>query len=427
MVTDLAIKDYRPRIADGILRKKLASAGAVVIRGPKWCGKTETALQAAKSALMMQDPDEKGNNLLLAEARPSLLLQGEKPRLLDEWQEAPQLWDAVRFAVDRERAKGQYILAGSATPTSKPSHSGTGRFAFMDMLTMSLAESGDSTGQVSMARLFEQGGEGIEAHSDSTIETVAALTCRGGWPAVALDEVSEASLETAYEYLTAIAEEDISRPDNVARNSQYARVIMREYARCTATQTTHATIRKDLKSRGTELSRETVDTYIATLRKLYVVQDLSAWEPSLHARSRITKTPKRHFADPSIAVAALGASPASLLKDMSTFGLLFESLCVRDLRVYAQPLSGEVFHYRDETGLEADAVVVLRDGSYALFEMKMSARLVEEGAQSLKKVADKIDTGVMGAPSFCAVLTPGGYAYRRDDGVYVIPITCLGA
>lgn len=424
MVEDLAIRDYRPRIADALVRKKLASSGAVAIRGPKWCGKTETALQLAESALMMQDPDERENNLLLAETKPSLLLQGDKPRLIDEWQEAPQLWDAVRFAVDRERCHGGYLLTGSATPAKKPSHSGTGRFSFVDMLTMSLAETEESTRQVSLSQLFNEGGE-IEGFSGANVEDIAALTCRGGWPAVALDGVSESSLETAYEYVTAIAEEDISRADNVARNPQHARVIMREYARCTATQTTHAAIRKDLKARGTDLSRDTVDSYIATLRRLYVIQDLSAWEPSLHARSRVTKTPKRHYVDPSIAAAALGASPDSLLKDMSTFGLLFESLCVRDLRVYAQALGGDLFHYRDETGLEADAVMTLRDGNYALFEMKMSARLVEEGAKSLKKLAGKLDIGIMGAPSFSAVITPGGYAYQREDSVYVIPITCL--
>lgn len=241
----------------------------------------------------------------------------------------------------------------------------------------------------------------------------------------ALSDRGPLSLEMAYDYVSVIAEEDISRADGVDRNAQYARLIMAEYARCTASQAAQTTLRKDLKARGTELSRDTVDSYIATLRKLYVIQDLSAWAPSLHAKSRITKSPTRHFADPSIAAAALKASPESLMRDMSTLGLLFESLCVRDLRVYAQALKGEVFHYRDESGLEADAVVALRDGRYALFEMKMGASLIDAGAANLLKISEKINTGVMGESSCCVVLTPGGYAYRRNDGVYVVPITCL--
>ncbi|WP_165044632.1 ATP-binding protein [Adlercreutzia sp. ZJ138] len=423
MVPDLAVFSYKARIVDALLAEKLSYAGAVVIRGPKWCGKTETALQHACSAVMMQDPDTRKNNLLLAETKPSLLLRGNKPRLIDEWQEAPQLWDAVRFAVDRERVSGGYILTGSATPQKKPQHSGTGRFSFLDMLPMTLFESGDSTNEVSIADLFD-GGE-VDGFASTDVEVIAYLVCRGGWPVAALYQSGSLALEMAYDYVSAIAEEDISRADGVARNAQYARVIMAEYARCTAMQTTQTTIRKDLKARGTELSKDTVDSYIATLRRLFVIQDLSAWAPSLHSKSRITKSPTRHFADPSIAAAALRANPSSLLQDMSTLGLLFESLCVRDLRGYGQALKGEVLHYHDGSGLEADAVLSLRDGRYALFETKMSARLIDEGAANLLAIAKKIDTSVMGSPSFCAVLTPGGYAYQRKDGVYVIPVTCL--
>lgn len=424
MVVDLAIESYRPRIADRLLEQKLAYAGAVEIRGPKWCGKTETALQHVESAVMMQNPDERANNLMLAETKPSLLLKGAKPRLIDEWQEAPQLWDAVRFAVDREKAAGGYVLTGSATPYAKPQHSGTGRFSFLDMLPMSLYESGDSTGEVSLGSLFD-GASDIEGNAVSDVESVAYLTCRGGWPRAVTIGDRDASLEMAFDCVNAIAEEDISRVDGVSRNAHYARIIMQEYARMSATRATQTSIRKDLKARGTELSRDTVDSYIAMLRKLYVVQDLSAWEPSLHSKSRISKAPTRHYSDPSIAAAALGASPQALLRDMSTFGLLFESLCVRDLRVYAQAHHGSVLHYHDESGLEADAVIALRDGRYALFEAKMSARLVDEGAANLVKLANKINGNVMGSPAFCAVLTPGGYAYRRADGVFVIPITCL--
>ena len=424
MIAELSTSHYLPRIADGLLASKLSHAGAVEIRGPKWCGKTETALQVAASAVLMQDPDSREANISLAKTKPSVLLRGEKPLLVDEWQDAPELWDAVRFAVDRERTPGSYILTGSATPYASPAHSGTGRFAFLDMLPMTLLESGDSTGEVSLQALFD-GAEDVDGFSSSDVETLAYLTSRGGWPWSVVGSDGAGSLETAYDYLAAICERDISKVDGVERNSSYARQILREYARVTATQAKQSSIRSDLRQRGTELSRDTVDSYIATLRRLYVIQDLSAWSPSLRARSRITKTPARHLADPSIAVAALGANPDSLLHDMPTFGLLFESLCVRDLRVYVQVLKGEVLHYKDEGGLEADAVISLRDGRYALFEMKLGTWEIDEGADSLRRLSGKVNQDVMGPPSFCAVVVPGGYAYRRDDGVFVIPITCL--
>lgn len=425
MILNLAVKDYRPRIADGLLAAKLSHAGAVEIRGPKWCGKTETALQVAASAVMMQDQDMREANLRLAKTKPSVLLRGEKPLLVDEWQDAPELWDAVRFAVDRERAAGSYILTGSTTPHAKPAHSGAGRFSFLDMLPMSLFESGDSTGEVSLRAIFD-GAEDIDGVSAADVEDIAYLASRGGWPWAVVGLEGDASLEVAYDYLAAICERDISRADGVERNPQYARVILREYARVVATQAKQTAMRSDIRQRGTELSRDTVDSYIATLRKLYVIQDLSAWTPSLRARSRITRTPTRHFADPSVAVAALGASPKSLLRDLPTLGLLFEDLCIRDLRAYAQPINGEVLHYHDESGLEADGVISLRDGRYALLEMKLGAWEIDEGAANLLKLARKVDGDVMGAPVFCAVLVPGGFAYCRDDGVFVIPITCLG-
>lgn len=430
------MKTYLPRIVDADLTERLSYAGAVAIRGLKWCGKTATAEQQAKSAVFMQDPDERDNNQILANTKPSLLLAGSKPRLIDEWQEAPQLWDAVRYAVDRSDEPGQFMLTGSATPQEKPRHSGTGRFSFLDMRTMTLYESGDSTAEVSLRMLFGRACQGedrtasadeeeIGGYSSKDIENVAYLICRGGWPRAVTTESERASLRMAYDYLDAIAEEDISRVDGVSRNSQYARVILQAYARCSATQADMGTVRSNLKARGSDLSKDTVHSYVGALRNLYVIEDMPAWSPSLHARSRITTTPVRYFADPSIAVAALGATPGLLLKDMSTCGLLFESLCARDLRVYAEALGGRVMHYHDNTGLEADAVVVLPDGRYALCEVKMGAKFIEEGACSLKKLAGKIDRGIMGEPSFLVVITPGGYAYRRDDGVYVVPITCL--
>ena len=424
MVPDYATTDYRPRVTDELLSFKLSHAGAVEVRGPKWCGKTETALQIANSAVFMQDQDMGERNRLLARTKPSVLLRGEKPLLIDEWQEEPQLWDAVRFAVDRERERGSYILTGSATPHVKPAHSGAGRFSYLDMLPMSLYESGESTGEISLAALFD-GAEEIEGYSRSDAEDLAYLVSRGGWPWAVVGPQGDPSLETAYDYVTTICEQDISRADGVERNPQYARLIMQEYARVTSTQAKQSSLRSDLRQRGTELSRDTVDSYVAALRKLFVVQELSAWSPSLRARSRVTKTPTRHFADPSIAVAALGANPGSLLRDLPTLGTLFESLCIRDLRVYAQPVHGEVLHYHDETGLEADAVVALRDGRYALFEVKLSDWEIDAGAAGLLKLRDKVDRDIMGPAAFCAVVVPGGYAYRRADGVFVLPVTCL--
>lgn len=417
---------YLPRFADALISQKLEYAGAVEVRGPKWCGKTQTSLKLAASALMMQDPDKRNDYRVLAQTKPSVLLAGDAPRLIDEWQEAPELWDAVRFAVDRAEEPDRFLLTGSATPGVKPSHSGTGRIVSVDMFPMSLAESGDSTGEVSLRSIFDDPAA-IEGHSSCDVENIAFLICRGGWPRAVTSKNQESSLEMAYDYVSAIAEEDVSRVDGVARNVQYARLIMREYARCSSTLTAQSTILKDLKKREIDLSKDTVNGYLAALRRLYVIQELSSWAPSLHAKTRITKSPTRHFVCPSIAAAALGASPSTLVMDTSTMGLLFESLCVRDLRVYAQAIKGEVFHYHDQAGAEADAVVQLRDGRYALFEVKLGAAFVDAGAKSLLRLAEKIDQTVMGAPAFCAVLTPGGYAYQRDDGVLVLPITCLTA
>ncbi len=423
----LNAKKYLPRLTDTLVQRKLGYAGAVEVRGPKWCGKTQSALQLSSSALMMQDPDKRGDYQMLASTKPSVLLEGSAPRLIDEWQEAPQLWDAVRFAVDGDERPGRFILTGSATPTARPSHSGAGRIVSVDMGPMSLAESGDSTREVSLAALFDGGGDGVPGRPDCDVERMAYLVCRGGWPYAVTRAKGDSALDMAYDYLATIAEQDISRADGVARNPQYARLVMAEYARLSSSQATQSTILKDLKSRDIDLSRDTVNGYLAALRRLYVVQELSAWTPSLHAKSRITKTPTRHFTCPSIAAAALGASPRSLLLDTSTLGLLFESLCVRDLRVYARALGGEVFHYHDEAGREADAVVQLRDGRYALFEVKLGAAFADEGAASLKRLVEKIDTSAMGEPAFCAVLVPGGHALRRDDGVLVVPVSCLDA
>lgn len=416
--------EYMPRIADELLASKLRQAGAVVIRGPKWCGKTETALKHSKSALFMQDPDHRMSNQMLAESKPSILLRGEKPRLIDEWQEAPQLWDAVRFSVDREREIGLYILTGSATPKEKPRHSGAGRMSFLDMRTMSLYESRESTGEVSLLALFDTL-EDIEGVSNGDVETIAFQVARGGWPSAVTMTDRSAAMETAHNYLTAVAEEDISNVDGVSRNPDHARLVMRSFARCVGSQMAVSSMSKMVNAQGSEMSRPTFSAYLGALRNLSIIEDLNAWEPSLRAKARISRTPKRYFADPSLAAAALGASPDTLLKDMPTLGMLYEALCIRDLRVYAQKNYGQVFFYRDNAGLEADAVVVLRDGRWGLVEIKLNQSQADAASDSLRRVANKVDQTIMGAPSFLLVVTADGYAYRRNDGVYVVPIGCL--
>lgn len=416
--------EYMLRIADDLLAAKLRQAGAVVIRGPKWCGKTETALKHSKSALFMQDPDQRMNNQMLAESKPSILLRGEKPRLIDEWQEAPQLWDAVRFSVDREREIGLYILTGSATPKEKPRHSGAGRMSFLDMRTMSLYESQESTGEVSLLALFDAP-EDIEGVSNSDVETIAFQVARGGWPSAVTMTDQSAAMETAHNYLTAVAEEDISNVDGVSRNPDHARLVMRSFARCVSSQMAVSSMSKMVNAQGSEMSRPTFSAYLGALRNLSIIEDLNAWEPSLRAKARISRTPKRYFADPSLAAAALGASPDTLLKDMPTLGMLYEALCIRDLRVYAQKNHGQVFFYRDNVGLEADAVVTLRDGRWGLVEIKLNQSQADAASDSLRRVANKVDQTIMGAPSFLLVVTADGYAYRRNDGVYVVPIGCL--
>ena len=416
--------EYMPRIADDLLAAKLRQAGAVVIRGPKWCGKTETALKHSKSALFMQDPDQRTSNQMLAESKPSILLRGEKPRLIDEWQEAPQLWDAVRFSVDREREIGLYILTGSATPKEKPRHSGAGRMSFLDMRTMSLYESRESTGEVSLLALFDAP-EDIEGVSNGDVETIAFQVARGGWPSAVTMTDQSAAMETAHNYLTAVAEEDISNVDGVSRNPDHARLVMRSFARCVGSQMAVSSMSKMVNTQGSEMSRPTFSAYLGALRNLSIIEDLNAWEPSLRAKARISRTPKRYFADPSLAAAALGASPDTLLKDMPTLGMLYEALCIRDLRVYAQKNHGQVFFYRDNVGLEADAVVALRDGRWGLVEIKLNQSQADAASDSLRRVANKVDQTIMGAPSFLLVVTADGYAYRRNDGVYVVPIGCL--
>ena len=422
------MKEYKSRIADKILKNKLLSKGAVLIEGPKWCGKTTTAEQIALSVLYMTKPEDMKQNISLAEINPSLLLSGEVPRLIDEWQVAPKLWDAIRFEVDHRNLEGQFILTGSSVPINmdEVTHSGTGRYTRMIMRPMTLFESCESNGSVSLKDLFE-GKNNITGTNNLSLEDVAYLCCRGGWPrATFMDK--EIALEQAFDYLDSVINSDVSKVDDVSRNPERTKNIMKSYARNLGSQASNETIKADvLKNDSFSLDTDTVLSYINALRKIFVVEDTMAWNPNLRSKTAIRTTETRYFVDPSIAVAALGIGPNDLINDLNTFGLIFENLCVRDLRVYAESLKGTVYHYRDASDLECDTVIHLRDGSYGLIEIKIGGdMLIEEGVNNLIKLQNKIDITKMKKPSFLMVLTAiGKYAYKREDGVYVVPIGCL--
>lgn len=420
---------YRDRIADKLLGEKLDAMGAVLIEGPKACGKTTTAEQQAKSILYMDDPDTMVQNLQLAETNIRRLLQGDTPRLIDEWQIAPQLWDAVRFETDHRKNDGLFMLTGSAVPAddSKIHHTGAGRFAWLTMRPMSLWESGESSGDVSLGELFSHP-EKVDGTNSLTMENVAFAICRGGWPKSVNKKTAKAALSQVKEYFEAIARSDISRVDGVDRDQHRAKRLMRSYARLQGAMAGIPTIVADMKTNEPEgMSDETVVSYIKALKKIFVIEDMPAWNPNLRSKTAIRTSDTRYFVDPSIAIAALGLGPDDLLNDLETMGLLFETLCVRDLRVYADANDGDVFHYRDKNGLECDAVVHLRNGSYGLIEIKLGGEtLIEEGASNLNSLANMIDTTKMKKPSFKMVLTAvGQYAYLRTDGVMVVPIGCL--
>ena len=428
------MKEYKNRIADQILTDKLDAMGAVLIEGPKYCGKTSLAAQQAKSILYMSDPETRNQNLTLAKTNIKKLLEGNTPRLIDEWQLAPQFWDAVRNEVDRRDEDGQFMLTGSAVPP-KPKdedeqifHSGTGRIAYLKLRTMSLWESGDSTGEVSLGSLFDST-EQIEGTSRIDLDRLAYLTCRGGWPKAVLKKSEKAALAQAIEYYEAVVRSDISRVDEVERDPELTMRLMRSYARHQGAQATAGTILEDIRTNETDtLSENTIYNYIKALKKIFVIEDAVAWNPNLRSKTAIRTSDTRYFSDPSVATAALGLGPKDLINDLNTFGLFFETLCVRYLRVYADAIGGTVYHYRDKSNLECDAVVHLRNGSYGLVEIKLGGKdLIEEGAKTLKALAEKIDTTKMKQPSFMMVLTGiGDYAYQRPKhGILVVPVGCL--
>jgi len=419
-------KDYLPRVIDKELDLTLGSSGAVLIEGAKWCGKTRTAEEHASSTLYLQDVDNRDYYLHLLKSKPSALLEGDTPRLIDEWQDAPILWDGVRFIVDQRGKTGQFILTGSAVPNDKdrPMHSGAGRIAKIFMRPMSLFESRESEGNVSLASLFK--GDDIEGVSSLTIEGLAFALSRGGWPA-SIGEKDSSALRYPHNYVRTIIDSDISRTDGVKRDPMRVSKLLHSLARNISTEAKLATLHKDINGADADngISMTTIASYMNALERIFVTEDLPAWSPVMRSRSALRNSPKRHFTDPSVAVTVLGASPERLMKDFGTFGLLFESLCIRDLRVYAQALDGKVFHYRDSDDLEIDAIIHMNDGRWGAAEIKMSANDIEKGVRNLMKLKEKVDTEKTGEPSFMMILTSTERAYRRSDGVYIVPIGCL--
>ena len=421
------MKVYLPRIADKLLEERLDAKGAILIEGPKWCGKTTTAKQKANSFISMDRPDMTRQYQQMAELSPNTLLEGETPRLIDEWQITPNLWNAVRYEVDNRDEFGQFILTGSAVPSEfdDSMHTGTGRISRLLMRPMSLFESKDSSGEVSIKDLFE--GKNISAVDETSLEKMAFLICRGGWPkAIGLDE--KPALFQAIDYFGAVVSTDISRVDSTKRDKEKAKRLLKSYARHVGTQSSLETIRQDmLVNQSDTFDQVTLYSYLDALRKIFVIEDSPAWNPNLRSKTSIRTTDTRYFSDPSIATASLGIGPKDLLDDLKTMGFLFENLCVRDLRIYTDYLDGTVYHYRDKHGLECDAVIHLRNGAYGLIEIKLGGdKLIDEGAETLKKLAYKIDTKNMSKPSFMMVLcAKAPFAYKRNDGVYVIPITAL--
>ena len=420
--------EYKRRIADKILERKVLGKGAVLIEGPKWCGKTTTAKQLANSVLDLGDASVLKQSMQMIEISPKTLLEGATPRLIDEWQALPPIWDSIRSEVDNRGVPSQFILTGSSVlpDADETIHSGTGRFAHIMMRPMSLYESGESNGTISLRDLFE--GKTPEIQQNKLeIDDIAYLTCRGGWPWATIIP-KEVALDQAFDYVDSVIQRDIQRVDKVRRSPERASLLLRSYARNISQQVSYSTIRKDMFTNdSSKLDEDTVADYIKALKKLFVIEDLAAWNPNIRSKAAIRTSDTRHFVDPSIGTAVLGLGPKDLVNDLDSFGFFFEDLAVRDLRVYAEALDGQLYHYRDSSGLECDTVLHRRNGSYALLEVKLGGEdNINKGAASMIELSNNIDTDKMPLPSFMAVIVGvGKFAYQRKDGVYVIPIGCL--
>lgn len=419
--------EYKPRLIDEEIDEYLEMIGAILIEGPKWCGKTTTAEQHARSSIKLQDTDQSENYLRWAKVQPSVLLEGKKPRLIDEWQMAPILWDAVRNSVDELHEDGLYILTGSTTIDKvKVMHTGTGRIHRVVMRTMSLYESGESNGKISILELFENPDmriDGIE--SSLSVKDLIFAACRGGWPESLNKKSEKAQLFVAKSYVKNICEINVSSFDDVKRDPQKVRNILKSYSRNISTLASNSTILADINSEFQNISKNTYYNYINALKRLFVIEDVPAWSPNIRSKSSIRSSPKKEFIDPSIAVAAMGLSPQSLMDDLNTFGFIFETLCLRDLRVYTSKKWGEISYYRDRNGLEADCVIHLENGDYALIEFKLGSDEIEKGAKNLLKLKNLLKEKNFKEPKFLAVITGGRYAYTTEDNVKIIPIACL--
>ena len=406
---------YRTRLADHELSRRLGAAGAVVIEGPKACGKTATARQAAASEVLL-DVDARARRAITVD--PVLVLEGAAPRLLDEWQTAPEIWNYVRRAVDDRARPGQFILTGSAVPADDVTrHTGAGRLTRLRLRPMSLFETGRSSGAVSLRELLA-GGAPRSAEADLSVKELAEQVCTGGWPGN-LPRTTNQALQANRAYLDEIRRVDVSRVDGTQRDPAKVGDFLRSFARNVATYAAASTMAADLNN-------HTADAYLTALERLMIIEDQPAWTPHLRSRSRLRGAAKRHFVDPSLAVAALRADPDRLLKDLGLLGFLFESLVIRDLRVYAGSSDAEVLQYRDNTGLEVDAVVQAADGAWAALEIKLGAGMIDAAAAALRRFAGRVDAARSGAPAALAVIVPGGYGYVRDDGIGVIPLAALG-
>jgi len=422
------MEKYKQRVADLLLERKLAGKGAVLVVGPKWCGKTTTAKQQSHSLLDLSKKLILDQSIQMMDINPESLLVGETPRLIDEWQQIPALWDVVRTEVDERNEFGQFVLTGSAVlPKAEETlHSGTGRIGRLKMRPMSLFESGESTGEVSLTDLFNKTDITVIQHNKS-LDEIAFLTCRGGWPQATFLQ-GDIALDQAEDYVESLLTVDMHRVDKVQRSSERMRHIMRSYARYQGAQCPISMIREDLLgSEGQSISDDTISSYLGVLNRLYVIEDMPAWNPNLRSKAAIRTSATRYYIDPSIATAALGIAPKDLINDLRTFGFMFEAMAVRDIRVYADALKAKVYHFRDSNGLECDTVIHRRDGSYGLVEIKLGGpNNTEQAATNLLTLANTIDTEKMAAPSFMMVLTAvGPYAYRRKDSVYVVPLACL--
>lgn len=424
------MKTYRERVIDGLLRRKLAGTGAVLVEGAKWCGKTTTAEQVARSVIYMADPKRREANVQTAKLLPERILAGDSPRLIDEWQIAPFLWDAIRHEVDHAEGLGRFILTGSSVPPDdgEMRHSGTGRFAWLRMRPMSLWESGESSGGVSLRSLFAETGFETVAANGMELAAIAFAACRGGWPqAVSLK--GDVALDQAFNYVEAIAKKDLSRADGVERDEDRIRRFLRSYARLQGTQASASVVREDLRTNEmASFDNDTIYSYHKALKRLFVVEDMPSWEPNLRSKASLRTTDTRYFADPSIAAAAMEIGPEDLLDDLPTFGFLFETMAVRDLRIYMDADGGTVRHYRDKQGLECDAVLHRRSGDYALVEIKLGGdRLVAEGLATLNRLSSLIESKKAKKPAFRMLVTAvGDIAYRRDeDGIFVCPLSAL--